>query len=33
MMWGYPGAAVIYGGLLLISLALGLLFRKVRVKK
>ena len=33
MMWGYPGAAVIYGGLILISLALGLLFRKVRVKK
>ena len=33
MMWGYPGAAVIYGGLVLISLALGLLFRKVRVKK
>ena len=33
MMWGYPGAAMIYGGLILISLALGLLFRKVRVKR
>ena len=28
MMWGYPGAAAIYGGLILISLALGGLFRK-----
>lgn len=32
MMWGYPGAATIYGGLILLSLALGWLFRKIRVK-
>ena len=32
MMWGYPGALAIYAGLILISLALGWLFRKVRVK-
>ena len=28
MMWGYPSAFAIYGGLILISLALGGLFRK-----
>ncbi len=33
MMWGYPGAAVIYGGLVALSLALGLLFRKAGAKR
>ncbi len=33
MMWGYPGAAAIYGGLILVSLGLGWLFRRGKVRK
>ena len=33
MMWGYPGAAVIYSGLTAVSLGLGWLFRKARFRR